>query len=407
MPEILGGAQELIPFVRWCLDKMSEDGANRYESCLESFLGGLDADSLPALADEIGRSHGESGRRRLLVSMPYRKAWELLETESDAFRSAYWEKVEFGPGRYPAGDLHELIDRLLEVDRPLAALQAVSVDWDAVESSRLTKLLHALVGVGEPVQWLCGPFIPDLFRSLHRRADVTIEEKAKLECLFLRALDGSEYGLPNLERQIMSSPAWYAEAVIRAFSRGDYRKDPPELRIDDAEQHGDMATNACDLLQWVHRIPGTDAHGVVHAENLIAWLNAVRALCARYGCSEGGDWSIGGLLSRDQPDEDDRWPCQAVCEALQWMSCGDVDEGFIVGTCNARGVVMRPAGEGGDQERTLAAKYRGWAQQTAYEYPHVGSILERIAMFYDHHARQRDTQATLRHRSPNRGPMVP
>ena len=103
------------------------------------FLSKIGAESLPALADEIGRSHGESGRLRLLVSMPYGKAWELLETQSDAFRNAYWEKVEFGPGRYPAGDLHELVDRLLEVGRPLAALQAVSLDRDAVESSRLTK----------------------------------------------------------------------------------------------------------------------------------------------------------------------------------------------------------------------------------------------------------------------------
>ena len=407
MPEILGGAQELIPFVRWCLDKMSEDGANRYESCLENFLSNIGAESLPALADEIGRSHGESGRLRLLVSMPYRKAWELLETESDAFRSAYWEKVEFSPGRYPAGDLHKLVDRLLEVDRPLAALQAVSVDWDAVESSRLTKLLHALAGVGEPLHWLYSASIPDTFKSLHRRADVTIEEKAKLEFLFLRALDGSEYELPNLARQIKSSPAWYAEAVIRAFNREDHRKDPPELCIDDTEQHGNMAKAAYDLLRWVHHLPGTDAHGVVHAEPLTAWLEEVRALCARYGRAEIGDLNIGELLSRDQPDEDGQWPCQAVCEALQWMSCGDVDEGFIVGTCNARGVVIRPVGEGGDQERALAAKYRGWAQRIAYEYPHVGSILEHIASIHDRDAKRRDTEATLRHRFPNRGPMVP
>ena len=407
MPEILGGVREAIPFVRWCLDKMSEDGTSRYESCLGNFLSKIGAESLPTLADEIGRSHGESGRLRLLVSMPYRKAWELLETESDAFRSAYWEKVEFGPGRYPAGDLHELVDRLLEVDRPLAALQAVSLDWDGVESSRLTKLLHALAGVGESLRWLYSASIPDTFKSLHRRADVTIEEKAKLEFLFLRALDGSEYELPNLARQIKSSPAWYAEAVVRAFNRGNHRKDPPELRIDDTEQHGDTAKAADHLLQWVHRLPGTDAHGVVHAEKLTAWLDEVRALCARYGHSENGDLSIGKLLSRAQPDDDGQWPCQAVCEALQWMSCGDVDEGFIVGTCNARGVVIRPVGEGGDQERALAEKYRRWAQRIAYEYPHVGSILERIASIHDCDAKRRDTEATLRHRFPNRGPMVP
>ena len=254
MPENLGGTQEAIPFVRWCLDKMSEDSANRYESCLESFLAALDTDSLPALADEIGRSHGEMGRLRLLVSMPYRKAWKLLETESDAFRSAYWEKVGFGPGRYPAGDIQELVDRLLEAGRPIAALQAVSPDWDAVETSRLTKLLHALARVGAPFHRLYGSRIPDMFKSLDRRADVTIEEKAKIEFMFLRVLDGSEYGMPNLARQIMSSPAWYAEAVIRASNRGDGR---PTVGRRRGRGHGKfvltVGVESCASSTWCSR----------------------------------------------------------------------------------------------------------------------------------------------------------
>ena len=83
------------------------------------------------------------------------------------------------------------------------------------------------------------------------------------------------------------------------------------------------------------------------------------------------------------------------------MSCGEVDRGFIIGTQDARGVVTRHPGEGGDQERTLAAKYRDWAQQIAYEYPHVGSILERIADCYERDAGRQDTDANLQRRFPN------
>ena len=103
--------------------------------------------SLSTLAGAVGRTHGESGRLRLFVSMPYRKAWELLETEPETFREAYWEKVEFDAGTYTAQDVHEMVDGLLKADRPLAALKTVSHSWDAVETSRLTKLLHALAGV--------------------------------------------------------------------------------------------------------------------------------------------------------------------------------------------------------------------------------------------------------------------
>ena len=398
MAELLSGTKETVPFVRWCLDKISENGPRRYEPCLESFLWKIDTDSLRALIDEVERSHGESGRLRLFVSMPYRKAWALLETEADMFRGAYWERVEFGPGVYSAEDLHELVDRLLEADRPLAALQPVSLNWDAVETSRLTKFLHALAGIREPFD---GSGIPDAFKSLDRRLDVTIEQKAVLEFTFFRALEGSEFGMPNLARQIASSPGLYTEIIVRAFRRGDQEKDPPELRIDDTEQCKDVAKAAYDLLQWFHRIPGSDARGVVHTEQLTAWLTEVRTACMRYGRAEVGDVCIGELLSRASPDGDGRWPCQAVCEVLEWMSSGEVDRGFIIGTHNARGVVTRHLGKGGDQERTLAAKYRGWAQQIAYEYPHVGSILKRIAEGYDHDSVRQDTNANLQHRLPN------
>ena len=398
MPEILSGTEEAVPFVRWCLDKMSESGARRYEPCLKSFLGRIDSDSLPALADEVGRSHGESGRLRLFVSMPYRIAWALLETERDTFREAYWEKVEFDAGTYSAEDVHEMVDGLLKADRPLVALKAVSHIWDAVETSRLTKLLHALAGVTKRFD---GSGIPGAFESLDRRFEVTVEEKAKLEFMFFRALRQSRYRVPNLARQMVSSPGLYAEAVIRAFPRRNRGDDPPELRIDDAEQRKDLAMVARDLLQWLYRIPGSDTRDAIDGEKLTAWLAEVRALCVRYGRAEAGDLSIGTLLSHAPHDDDGRWPGRPVCEALEWMSSGEVDRGFIIGTHNARGVVTRHLGEGGDQERALAAKYCGWAQQIAYEFPHVGSILERIAEGYDHDSVRQDTNAILQHRFPN------
>ena len=399
MPNILRGTKETVPFVRWCLDKMSENGAQRFEPCLTSFLCGIDADSLPVIVKEIGKSHGESGRLRLFVAMPYRKAWELLDSEPGTFRQAYWEKADFDPARYSAEEITVLVDRLLEAGRPVAALKSVSPSWDAVETARLTKLLHALAGVRKRFD---GSSLPDAFTSLDQRPDLAVEEKAKLEVMFFRALRRSRYRMPNLARQLMSSPGLYVEVVIRAFPRRDHRADPPELHIDDAEQRRDLTMAARDLLQWMSRIPGSDASGAIDFDRLKSWLAEVRATCMQYGRAAAGDLTIGELLSRAPSDDDGRWPCQAVCEALESMSSGDVDQGFIIiGVHNARGVVTRQIGEGGDQERALAAKYRGWAQQIAYEYPHVGGILERIAEGYDRDAGQQDTNANLQRRFPN------
>ena len=71
-------------------------------------------------------------------------------------------------------------------------------------------------------------------------------------------------------------------------------------------------------------------------------------------------------------------------------------EGFVIGVCNARGAHYR--GEGGGQERDLAAKYRTWAQRAAFEYPFVGRVLEDIAASYDREAEWHDSEANVRKR---------
>jgi hypothetical protein len=67
--------------------------------------------------------------------------------------------------------------------------------------------------------------------------------------------------------------------------------------------------------------------------------------------------------------------------------------GFNAGTHNSRGVVWR--GEGGDQERELAAKYRAWAERAAIDYPFVSTVLENIASSYDRQADREDSEARV------------
>jgi len=55
-------------------------------------------------------------------------------------------------------------------------------------------------------------------------------------------------------------------------------------------------------------------------------------------------------------------------------------------------------GEGGAQERELAAKYRDWAAQRAFDYPYVGRVLEGIAADYDREGEWQDSEAKIRKR---------
>ena len=72
-------------------------------------------------------------------------------------------------------------------------------------------------------------------------------------------------------------------------------------------------------------------------------------------------------------------------------------EGAHIGVYNSRGFDWR--GEGGDQERELAEKYRTWSQALQFSHPYVSSkLLMGLARTYEHEANREDTEAGIRRR---------
>ena len=71
--------------------------------------------------------------------------------------------------------------------------------------------------------------------------------------------------------------------------------------------------------------------------------------------------------------------------------------GAHTGIDNSRGV--HSGGNGGDQERELASKYRKWGQALRASHPFVASkLLLGLANTYDREASHEDEEARLRQR---------
>ena len=85
------------------------------------------------------------------------------------------------------------------------------------------------------------------------------------------------------------------------------------------------------------------------------------------------------------------WPQAAVANLLDEIASDALDHGMEIERFNMRGVHWRGIGEGGGQERALAATYRCWAEQTSS--PRTTEILERIARGWDAHADREDIRA--------------
>lgn len=386
--------------LKHCLS-FSCDMEKKADGFTQGFLHAVDTSVRGALLSEATKGADADHIVRLLRCAPFgQDTWRIVDHYDDNIRDRYWQEAfPYWSSRHTDAELIELIDRLLEAKRPRAAFHVVHMDWPKVETSRLKRLLLAVASSdAEPAGsfQLSSYDISAALESLDGRPGVSLDEMAQLEFLFIRALNHSEHGIPNLERQITESPAVFVQALILIYKRSDDGQDPPEWRIDDPERRASVASAAHRMLDQIRRTPGTDGDGQINTEALAAWLTDVRQLCAQHGRSKIGDHCIGQLLSKAPAADNGVWPCLPVCEAIERIASHDIADGFVIGVHNSRGAHWR--GEGGAQERELAGRYRNWAQQLAFEYPYVGSVLERIAASYDREAEWHDSEANVRKR---------
>lgn len=325
---------------------------------------------------------------RLLRCAPFRTdTWTHADRLPELLRTRYWKDVHPHWAQQNPDELHVIVDRLLSVDRPRAAFSAVRLDIKEIESRRIARLLRDMATEdSEPTGYYRPQSyeISQAFEVLDSRSELSRDEMAQLEFLYLGALDHNKHGIPNLERQLAESPALFAQAVGLTYKRRDNGKDPPEWRSRNEESASAIAGQTYRLLHKAKRIPGTRDDGTISVGDLIKWITDVRALCKTYGREIVGDHSIGELLSKCPAGNDGIWPCEPVRQALEVTGTQDIADGMAIGVHNARGAHWR--GEGGSQERELCAKYRGWSKELAFDSPFTARLLEQIARSYEREA---------------------
>ncbi|MCY3784330.1 MAG: HigA family addiction module antitoxin [Chloroflexi bacterium] len=386
--------------LRICLFDDSQP-SQKTDAFMQGFIWEIHGCDRESILLEVASAATTDQKVRLLTCAPFdNRTWRLLEQYSPDVRDGYWREVPPRWNQHSESELNELTDRLLEVKRAWPAFHTASRDWDKIETSRLKRLLTAVATTVDADETIA-PDAFDISRALSAldgRPGVTQAEMAQLEFTFIGALDEDEsnHGIPNLEREIEKSPILFVQALAVLFKRDDDGDDPSEWKIRNSAQRTAAASAAYRLFNRIRRIPGTEPDGSISTDKLKRWVAEVRRLCAQYGRVDLGDQYIGQLLSKAPAGTDGLWPCRSVCAVMETVSSEHIARGFHIGVNNARGVHWR--GEGGDQEREIAAKYRSWAQLLDFEFPYVSSVLERIASGYDDDASREDSRADVRRR---------
>ena len=212
---------------------------------------------------------------------------------------------------YTEAELIELIDCLLDAKRPRAAFYIAHLDWSKIGTLRLKRLLFEICTVDTE---LAAHYLPESFdisealSALNARGGVDQDEMARLEFMYIEALEYSEHGMPNLERWISESPIGFVQILALVFKRNDGGQDPPEWHIVQAEKRTALASAADGLLARISRIPGIGDGGEIDVEVLAQWIAEARRLCTEHGRATIDDQYIGQILARAPADEDGLQP---------------------------------------------------------------------------------------------------
>lgn len=84
-----------------------------------------------------------------------------------------------------------------------------------------------------------------------------------------------------------------------------------------------------------------------------------------------------------------------VRDLIEEPASEELERGIEIGVYNSRGVFMKAQTEGGLQERQLAERYQGYANQVGDRWHRTAAMLRRIAQSYVSDARREDVNAGL------------
>jgi hypothetical protein len=356
-----------------------------------------------------------------------------LDTMSDDHQAAFWSKVH--PWGVPDNIRLTVAQHLAERDRPFSAMNLLfRDDTDTFPVNLgLEVMAKPLTGSGESLEVLHSPQY--VLRGMLDRlaaAGAPTEQLAILEWWYNPALRHER--TPAAFNSILArDPVLFARLVaLTTLSDEDLaevNEDSDcgeEVRLegeddeddDDGENdsgggggdargvggYGDSSwrfpdtpesrQNAFEILrEWRVPVPGSEGEDPPETAALQDWVDRVRAKLAVLKRTRAGAHEIGHALSGPAYDPDGTWPCRAVRDVLEHENDSEVETGLWSGRMNDRGVTSRGPYSGGEQERDLAAKYKGWADQVRGTWPRAGALLDSIADSYEAQARYEDGSA--------------
>ena len=171
-------------------------------------------------------------------------------------------------------------------------------------------------------------------------------------------------------------------AVFRSRIEDNATKEP-------TDQQKKIATNAYRLLQNWRTPPGSQKDGTYNGDVLTNWLKRVKVACKESGHLEMALTMVGHVLIHTPPDPDGLWIHHSTATALNDRDAKYMRDGFRTALFNSRGVHGFTSGR---EERALAQKYRGQADEVESHYHRLANSLRELAVSYEYDAEREESR---------------
>ena len=229
--------------------------------------------------------------------------------------------------------------------------------------------------------------ILQLFKKLYSSENVDPTEVISLELGYIYLFD-SDFEPKFLVDKVLSAPDFYIELLTTAASS------------DSGESHSNhknqaLAHQAKTVLTLIQRLPGYNPIGkVVNDTEFEAWVNAVCTKANTLQYSNSNDRVLGHIFSFSPMGTDGVWPAECVRKRFERPHSTALENEFISGLYNQRGVHTATYGKAEDD---LASQYFAYAEKLQLLYPNTAEIIRRIGETYRGEANRERVQELKGH----------
>ena len=326
---------------------------------------------------------------QFLSYLPFtRETWHRATDWLGKSEKEYWSKTSANPYRDQThGDLGFAIDKLIEYDRPhaaIACLRKMIHSKQPLNKARSVKVLLAAISSQEPSQVVDLNNIIPIIKALQNAPDTDPNDLFQIEWAYLDLLDEHYYAdasPKSLENGLASDPNFFCKVIRRIYRSKKETESPKEL----SEQEKAIAENAYKLLDKWKTPPGTQSDDQFLPEQFTEWLKKIKKACAESGHLEVALLHIGKVLIHAASDPKGLWIHRTVASELDAKDTEKMRDGFRTGIYNSRGVhVIDPTGK---PEQELAEKYTQKAEEVENAGYHCfADTLRKLAEGYEREA---------------------